>query len=109
MFRIVRPNLYEARIADLKEAHAREVGQLYKVIDVLMDQVEYLRAGKGFPQPIQKPRLTQVEPPPVMASGPAPYMSEEEEDLRAMHDAELIDVQELESALAQLGITADPD
>lgn len=108
MFNTAR-RVYEARIDDLKEAHAREVGQLYKLIDVLAGEVEYLRLTAGKAQPVPRIGMEPIEAPPLMADGPAPFMSEEEEDLRAMHESELIDAAELESALAQLGITVDSD
>jgi hypothetical protein len=41
--------IYEARIADLKEAHDARVGELNKAINILVEQIDYLRMTGGVP------------------------------------------------------------
>lgn len=95
----------ESRVADLKGAYERENKANLRTIDVLAEQVEYLRLIMGRPQPVQ-PResmFAPVQPPaPIEFEQGLPYVTEEEEDLRAMHDAGLLDIGELNNALGQL-------
>lgn len=100
--------LHEARIADLKEAHAAEVRALNKVIEALAEQIEYLRVTLG------RPYVAQQSPTPGLAWPsfglddlpaeviPSLHMSEEEEDLIAMEDAGLITSEGLQAALANI-------
>lgn len=94
--------IYESRVADLKEAHEREVAALKISISQLVEQIEYLRMT-GIPAPLRSATpigaLQHREP---MAT--PPYMSEEEEDVRHMAASGLLDEQALVSALADLGI-----
>jgi len=92
--------VYEARIADLKEAHAREVDALKMSVLQLVEQIEYLRMTGGV-KPLPAVPAQGHPNQPVIANIP-PFMDEEEEDVRAMHDNGLIDVHELEAALREL-------
>lgn len=94
---------YEARIADLKEAHAEERRALNKVIDALAEQVEYLRAVQGTAFiSASKPATTGLATTLPTEPGRTMHMSEEEEDLLAMRDNDLISDTELEQLRQQL-------
>lgn len=104
--RRVRPQLielYEARIADLKEAHERQVEEMRKTAVMLVEQIEYLRMTVPAPLRIVGPDTVEHRGP----MAPSQYMTEEEEDVRAMADNGLIDAGELEAALADLGINTE--
>lgn len=100
--------LYEARITDLKEAHEARIQELMRTIDVLAEQVEYLRATGGIPQPLRTRgagiNTAQLETPDLPRFGPSQYMTEEEEDVRALHSNGLLDEQSLRAALDEMGI-----
>lgn len=101
--RRVRPQLselYEARIADLKEAHQAQIDEMHKAIAMLVEQIEYLRMTGGV-TPLRASTAPVAHRPPM---SPPPYMSEEEEDLRSMAENELLDEQQLRAALADLGV-----
>jgi len=107
--------LYEARIADLKEAHAAEVRALDKVIDSLAEQIEYLRATFG------KPHITPSTPttpglawqgegltdlgfdPEELQELASRHLSEEEEDLLALRENGLLSSEEYRVARERLG------
>lgn len=99
--------VYEARIEELKAAHAAEVKQLMRTVDVLAEQVEYLRA-QLHPAPRALPAARADIPDedwgPLTPVEVQPWMSEEEEDLRSLHNEGLLDAQELALALRKLGI-----
>jgi hypothetical protein len=94
--------LYDARVADLKEAHEREVAALKISLAQLVEQIEYLRMTGHAPIRIDSPSTVAHKPP---MSTPQ-YMTEEEEDIRHMADEGLMDPEQLKSALAELGIEA---
>lgn len=99
-----RDELYEARIADLKEAHEARVRELMRLTDALAEQVEYLRAQIGRPFIAAKhPGLNpseQLEVPLGVSDFPL-HVSEEEEDALALHEAGSLDAWELEALKAQ--------
>lgn len=112
MFRS-RDDVYEARIADLKEQFAEERRALNKVIEALAEQIEYLRVTLG------KPAITRAEPTPGLSwQGPEGWdellkinedelprhLSEEEEDLLSLREANLISDEELAAARVRLGV-----
>lgn len=100
-----RDRAYEARIADLKEAHEATVRALKLTIDALAEQVEYLRAVGGRSQPVRLGvNVDPMTPPEAPALYTGVRMSEEEEDLRAMHENNILDAETLQAALADLGI-----
>ena len=103
MFRTVRNRLWEARVADLKDAHEREVKQLMRLVDALAEQIEYLRAQMGRPNMARELGLNPSKQPVVM-EGSMPYLSEEEEDLLALKEYGHLDERALEEALAQAGL-----
>lgn len=101
--------LYAERVTDLKEAHAREAAALKLTIEALAEQVDYLRAVGGRPQ-LSAPRLAMHPMAPADVLGEEPYRmepaqfeSEEEADLRSLKEAGLLDAEDLQAALAQLG------
>lgn len=95
--------VWEARVADLKEAHEREVKHLKMLADVLAEQVEYLRAQRaGHPFISTQQRGTNPSELELVQPDSLAYMSEEEEDLRALQDNGHISPMDLEKALAQL-------
>lgn len=105
-----RDELHEARIADLKEAHEARVRELMRLVDALAEQVEYLRAQLGRPFIAQNhPGLNPAQQPLVVhdMDGAAPklHVSEEEEDLLALHEMGHVDDWELEALKGQLGLT----
>lgn len=108
MFRRPRPSmsdLYEARIADLKEAHEARVREMLRTIEALAEQIDYLRAVFGRAQPMSgsltRQGTTVPFELPVVDDLPL-HMSEEEEDLIAMADNELISEEQLARMQAQL-------
>lgn len=95
--------LADARIADLKEAHEREVKQLMRLVDALAEQVEYLRGQLGRPNLSKVPSLNPTEQPEFLATSNA-FLSEEEEELRHLRKEGLISDLDLEQALAVAGL-----
>jgi len=106
-----RDELHEARIADLKEAHENRVRELMRLVDALAEQVEYLRAQLGKPFiSASHPGLNPAQQPLVIhdldgASATPLHVSEEEEDLLALHETGHIDDWELEALKGHLGLT----
>lgn len=107
---------YENRIADLKESYDRAFAETQRTIKALADEVEYLRLqhfGHGVPMThtamaASVKALPDREPSFMEPANPL-YMSEEEEDLRAMHDAGLVDDIEFKRILESLrGATGLP-
>lgn len=106
-----RDELFEARIADLKEAHEARVREMMRLVDALAEQVEYLRAQLGRPFIAQNhPGLNPAQQPLVvhdMDDNPAKlHVSEEEEDLLALHELGHVDDWELEALKGQLGLNS---
>lgn len=104
---------WEARIGDLKEAHAQEVRALNKVIEALAEQIEYLRATFGRPHlPSAKGTPGLSWPPPELLDLvsddeggndlPRQYLNEDEEDLIALRENGLISDEELAAVQATL-------
>lgn len=100
-----KDRLWEARVADIKEAHERELKHLMRLADVLAEQIEYLRA-QAARQPYISPSTPAFNPADLLptAEGIASYLTEEEEDLRALVDAGHITETELEAQLAAAGL-----
>lgn len=94
--------LWEARIADLKEAHERERRDLLRTVDALAEQIEYLRVLLGRPN-LKAPGLNPAEQLEADPDFPG-HVSEEEEDLRALQEAGLLTERDLEEALARAGL-----
>lgn len=103
---ILAITLSDARIADLKEAHEREVKQLMRLVDMLAEQVEYLRAQMGRPNFARMQGVNPSEQPPRLDDMPSSlaHVSEDEEELRALHEAGHFSDTELEEALAAAGL-----
>lgn len=106
-----RDELFEARIADLKEAHEARVREMMRLVDALAEQVEYLRAQLGRPFIAQNhPGLNPAQQPLVvhdMDDNPVKlHVSEEEEDLLALHELGHVDDWELEALKGQLGLNS---
>lgn len=87
--------MYEARIEELKAEHRRTV-------DVLAEQIEYLRAQLGSPNLTRREPLNPADQP-AYESGLGAHLTEEEEDLLALHDAGHITETQMEETLARLG------
>jgi hypothetical protein len=100
-----RTRLWEARVADLKEAHERELKHLMRLADVLAEQIEYLRA-QAARQPYISASTPALNPADLLPTGEgiAAYLTEEEEDLRALVDAGHLTETELEAQLAAAGL-----
>ena len=100
-----RDELFEARIEDLKEAHEARVTELMRLVDALAEQVEYLRAQIGRPfiqaqhRGINPADQIMVEPEDLDVPK---HVSEEEEDLLALHELGHVDDWELEALKQQL-------
>ena len=95
-----RDEMHEARIADLKEAHEREVKQLMRLVDALAEQIEYLRAQLGRPfigaaHPGLNPTQQPLAVHDMDGSSTSLHVSEEEEDLMALHEMGHVDDWEL--------------
>lgn len=93
--------LHEARIEDLKEAHARELQHLVRTLDVLAEQIDYLRALVGMPH---MPKVRAINPSalPPMEAGWAPWVTEDEEDLLALRDAGMLSPDEADHLAEQI-------
>jgi hypothetical protein len=99
--------VYEQRIADLKEASEQRHAESLRVIKALADEVEYLRAqhfGRDTRGGVT-PANVQVLPEREFMVDPnrsEHYISEEEEDLKALRNGGFIDASEYDQALQQL-------
>jgi hypothetical protein len=103
----VRTKTMEARIADLKEANEANRRDLLKLVDMLAEQIEWLRMSQGRPNVA---RMVPINPTaqPVFESG-QPFLSEEEEDILALHEnGHISDVQlrDLQEALSLSNLSA---
>lgn len=81
---------------------------LLKTIDVLAEQVDYLRAQlaarpQGFVPAPSTPALNPSNQPPMMEGFP-PYVSEQEAELRQLFEDGHMDQDELDAALQTLGL-----
>lgn len=108
LFRRPQPSmsdLYEARIADLKEAHEARVREMLRTIEALAEQIDYLRAVFGRAQPMSGSLVRQGTTVPfeLQVDDDMPlHMSEEEEDILALAENELISDEQLARMQAQL-------
>jgi hypothetical protein len=98
--------VYEARISDLKEAHAATLDAKNMTINALAEQVEYLRALLGKAQPTQ---LRTLPEPPLSRRGAPLHVTDEEDEVRGAHAAGLIDGDEMTAELRRLGIDVELD
>ena len=108
-----RDELHEARVADLKEAYEARHREMMRLVDMLAEQVEYLRAQLGRPFiAAQHPGTNPAQQLPVSGFDldVPKHVGEEEEDLRALHEAGFLDELELAKALSeQLGTPVTTD
>lgn len=93
----------DARIADLKEAHELRVKELMRTIDVLAEQVEWLRMQQGRPNPASMPTYNPTELPDLVPGAPT-HMSEVEEDLQFQVDEGRMSQTDMEQTLARIGL-----
>lgn len=98
-------DLYERRIADLKESHEREVTQLMRLVEALAEQIEYLRMQVG------RAHVGRVSPSGTPLSTPSPHMkagaqwvSEDEEDIEALREFGHLSDQEVARLRDELGL-----
>lgn len=82
-----------------------------RVIKALAEQIEYLRTQQMGPRLRDGIRAADIKvtPEPDFMPNPAKnphYLTEEEEDLRALRDGGFLDATEYEQALAQLQAAA---
>jgi hypothetical protein len=84
---------HEAHIADLKEAHAREVAIMTAWIEQLQLQVGTFNS----PRTPDQPKAINEQP------GMALYLSSEEEDLVDAHAQGIINDEQFEMGMAELG------
>jgi hypothetical protein len=100
----------DARIADLKDARDREVKQLNRLVEAMAEQVEYLRVQlertpklgqpiKTGPHEYDTLELPEFDP----TSGPLPYIGDEEEDIRFLHEVGALDTVQLQTELERIG------
>lgn len=75
-----------------------DVEVLAKVIDSLLEQNRYL-TDKLIGDVIKEVPMENIGSMPIPMEYIKPYYGEEEEDLRALHDAGTIDASQLEDAL----------
>jgi hypothetical protein len=101
-------DLYEARIADLKDASEARHAESMRVIKALAEQVEFLRAKHYGPAPLPAPTVPgfEVKSRPESDFKAVPhsrfFVSEDEEDVLALRDGGFIDAVEANQALEQL-------
>jgi len=90
---------------DLKEAHAAEVAALKMAIQVLADQIDWLRYQLAK-EPYIAPSTPAANPTgqPETDPGVRAYLSEEEEEALALHLNGHINEQELRSIQEELGL-----
>jgi len=79
---------------DLQKGHLRTV-------EALAEQIEYLRTQLGMPTP--KPPLNPTDQPMAMV-GQDLYVGEDEETLLEAHAAGLIEGEEFQKAMEQVGL-----
>lgn len=95
-----------AHRADLKEAHEREVAALKLLVEMLAEQVDYLRAIIAQ-RPYVNPRAAQPANPsqlqPAVPGEPA-YLTEEEEEILALREFDHLDDADVERLRATLGL-----
>lgn len=95
-----------AHRADLKEAHEREVAALKLLVEMLAEQVDYLRATIAQ-RPYVNPRAAQPVNPsqlqPAVPGEPA-YLTEEEEEILALRELDHITDSDVEHLREQLGL-----
>lgn len=99
--------LYEARIAELKEAHELRHKESLRVIKALADEVEYLRAKHFGPALTQPASTARIPVSPERDFMPDPerspfYIPEELEDLEALRAGGHLDASDYETARRQL-------
>lgn len=101
-----------SHLEDLRESRDREIKQLNRLVEALAEQIEYLRFQlqqvPKLGQPLQPVARTYTEAPDLpdldLEPGLAPYVGDEEEDLRYAHEAGLIDTVQLQNELEALGV-----
>jgi hypothetical protein len=104
-----RDEMHEAHVVDLKEAHEARVREMMRLVDALAEQVEYLRAQLGRPfiaagHPGLNPTNQPVAVHALDGDSAPLHVSEEEEDLLALHELGHVDDWELETLRGQLGL-----
>lgn len=103
--------LFASHRRDLKDAHEAHVKALMKLVEMLAEQVDYLRAKlDGHPHiPVTRPALNPSSLPEPVAGHPL-YLSEEEEDMLALQLNDHITDLDLENLRTQLNLPAlEPD
>lgn len=93
--------LWEARVEDLKDAHSRELQHLVRTLDVLAEQIDYLRALVGMPH---MPKVAAINPAqqPPMQEGWMPWVTDEEEDIEHLRSLGVISDHEADALAEQI-------
>lgn len=96
---------------DLKDAHAEHVKALMKLVEMLAEQVDYLRAKlDGHPHISPSAPASNPSAQPEPLAGHPMYLSEEEEDLLALRVNDYITDPDLEELRTQLNLPSlEPD
>jgi hypothetical protein len=99
-----------ARVDDLKDARDREVKQLNRLVEAMTEQVEYLRLQlERTPKLGQQIKTGPHEYGPLEVpefdptSGPPPYIGDEEEDIRFLHEVGVLDTVQFQTELERIG------
>lgn len=98
--------MFRPHRADLKEAHEKHVESLMKLVEMLADQVDYLRAviaQRPYVNPATVQALNPSSLEPVVPGGPS-YLTEEEEDILALREFDHISDADVEHLREQLGL-----
>jgi hypothetical protein len=99
--------LFARHRADLKDAHEAHVRSLNALVDVLAEQVEYLRGIIAQQQHLFPQNLRPLNPSglvPVEGVEDPMYMSEEEEEILALRQFDHITDQDVERLRGELGL-----
>ncbi len=94
MFRLSHPE---------REAFERLLKEKERQIDILAEQIDYLRGQIAFMgRPSAATKSLNPTAQPAMILDATPWVSEDEEDLQHMHRVGELSTEELERALAQM-------
>jgi hypothetical protein len=102
----MRSRLHERLITELKERYEAQLKEKERIIDVLAEQVDFLRNQLGQANLAHRQSANPTEQPAMLVDA-SPFLSEDEEDMLAMHAAGHLSDDQLKNALAQVGFLND--